>query len=156
MHNLGLRKVSPARQLLIQKVGFVNSRHFFQHRSHALVLMCVKALSKYIIFHIGIFYMIMLFLQGEGIIDKISVFKEVSDIVKQLDGWNRYEIPETTLTLNSTMALDVDSLKINVLINGPIQFDKSELKHRYTPLQNIRSGSKKFKMPNSKKQCFSK
>ena len=98
----------------------------------------------------------MLFLQGEGIIDKISVFKEVSDIVKQLDGWNRYEIPETTLTLNSTMALDVDSLKINVLINGPIQFDKSELKHRYTPLQNIWSGSKKFKMADSKKQCFSK
>ena len=28
-------KVSPARQLLIQQVGFVNSRHFFQHRSRA-------------------------------------------------------------------------------------------------------------------------
>ena len=28
-------EVSPAKQLLIQQVGFVNSRHFFQHRSHA-------------------------------------------------------------------------------------------------------------------------
>ena len=28
-------KVSPARQLLIQQVGFVNSRHFFQHQSRA-------------------------------------------------------------------------------------------------------------------------
>ena len=100
--------------------------------------------------------MIMLFLQGEGIIDKISVFKEVSDIVKQLDGWNRYEIPETTLTLNSTMALDVDSLKINVLINGPIQFDKSELKHRYTPFKIFGLGQKNSKWPTQKKQCFSK
>ena len=83
-----------------------------------------------LIFHIGIFYMIMLFLQGEGIIDKISVFEELKDIVRLIDGWSRHEIPETTLTLNSTMALDVDSLKINVLINGPIQFDKSELKHK--------------------------
>ena len=100
--------------------------------------MCVKALSKYmntsLIFHIGIFYMIMLFLQGEGIIDKISVFKELRDIVRLIDGYSSREIPETTLTLNSTMALHIDSLEINVLINGPIQFDKSELKHRYTPL----------------------
>ena len=35
LHDFGLRKVSPARQLLIQQVGFVNSRHFFQHRSRA-------------------------------------------------------------------------------------------------------------------------
>ena len=31
MHNFGL----PAKQMLIQQVGFVNSGHFFQHRSHA-------------------------------------------------------------------------------------------------------------------------
>ena len=72
--------------------------------------------------------MIMLFLQGEGIIETFSVFKELRDIVRLIDGWPGSDIPETTLTLNSTMALDVDSLKINVLINGPIQFDKSELK----------------------------
>ena len=72
--------------------------------------------------------MIMLFLQGEGIIDKISVFEELKDIVRLIDGRNRYDIPKTILTLNSKMALDVDSLKINVTINGPIQFDKSELK----------------------------
>ena len=30
-----VRKVSPAKQLLIQQVGFVNSRHFLQHRSRA-------------------------------------------------------------------------------------------------------------------------
>ena len=77
--------------------------------------------------------MIILSLQGEGIIDKISVFKELRDIVKVIDGWNRGNIPKTMLTLNSTMALDVDSLKINVLINGPIQFDKSELKN--TPIK---------------------
>ena len=35
MHDFGYRKVSPAKQLLIQQVGFVNSRHFFQHRSCA-------------------------------------------------------------------------------------------------------------------------
>ena len=69
--------------------------------------------------------MIMLFLQGEVIIDKGSVFEELSYIVT---GRSRYNIPKTMVTLNSTMALDVDSLKINVLINGPIHFDKSELK----------------------------
>ena len=67
----------------------------------------------------------MLFLQGEGIIDKVSVFEDLSNIVT---GRNRFIIPKTMVTLNSTMALDVDSLKINVLINGPIHFDKSELK----------------------------
>ena len=35
MHDFGFRKVSPAKQLLIQQVGFVNLRHFFKHRSHA-------------------------------------------------------------------------------------------------------------------------
>ena len=35
MHDFGFRKVSPAKQLWIQQVGFVNSRHFFQHRSCA-------------------------------------------------------------------------------------------------------------------------
>ena len=35
LHNFGLRKVSPAKQLLIQQVGFVNLKHFFQHRSCA-------------------------------------------------------------------------------------------------------------------------
>ena len=65
----------------------------------------------------------MPFLQGVGIINEMSIYKELYDIVT---GRNRYDIPKTMLTLNSTMALDVDSLKINVLINGPIQFDKSE------------------------------
>ena len=86
--------------------------------------------------------MIIVFLQGEGIIDKISVFEELKDIVRLIDGRNRYDIPKTILTLNSTMVLDVDSLKINVLINGPIQFDKRELcmaKHfliSFTSFQN--------------------
>ena len=35
MHNFGLCKVSPIKQLLLQQVGFVNLRHFFQHRSRA-------------------------------------------------------------------------------------------------------------------------
>ena len=35
LHNFGLRKVSPAKQLLIQQVGFVNPRHFFQPQSRA-------------------------------------------------------------------------------------------------------------------------
>ena len=35
MHDFGFRKVSPAKQLLIQQVGFVNLKHFFQHRSGA-------------------------------------------------------------------------------------------------------------------------
>ena len=35
MHDFSLRKVSPAKQLLIQQVGFVTSKHFFQHLSHA-------------------------------------------------------------------------------------------------------------------------
>ena len=35
MHDFRLRKVSPAKQLLIQHVGFVNSRHFLQHQSLA-------------------------------------------------------------------------------------------------------------------------
>ena len=33
MHDFSHRKVSPAKQLLIQHVGFMNSRHFFQYRS---------------------------------------------------------------------------------------------------------------------------
>ena len=33
--NQCLRKVSPAKQLLIQQVGFVNLGHFFQHQSCA-------------------------------------------------------------------------------------------------------------------------
>ena len=36
LHNFGITKVSPvAKQLLIQQVGFVYLRHFFQHRSRA-------------------------------------------------------------------------------------------------------------------------
>ena len=35
MHDFGFRKVTPAKQLLIQQVGFVNLRHFFQHQRHA-------------------------------------------------------------------------------------------------------------------------
>ena len=35
LHDFGLRKVSPATQLLIQQVGFVNLRYFSQHRSRA-------------------------------------------------------------------------------------------------------------------------
>ena len=35
LHNFGFRKVSPAKQLLIQQVGFVNLRRFFQNRSRA-------------------------------------------------------------------------------------------------------------------------
>ena len=33
VYNFGLRKLSPAKQLLIQQVGLVNSRHFYQHSS---------------------------------------------------------------------------------------------------------------------------
>ena len=34
-YNFGLRKASPAKQLLIQHVGFENLRHFFQNQSRA-------------------------------------------------------------------------------------------------------------------------
>ena len=52
-------------------------------------------------------------------------FEEIADIWQY--GYNG--ILQTILTLNSTIELNVDSLKMNILINGPIQFDKSELKH---------------------------
>ena len=56
-------------------------------------------------------------------------FKEISEIISGASPASYNGILQTILTLNSTMELNVDSLKMNILINGPIQFDKSELKH---------------------------
>ena len=54
-------------------------------------------------------------------------FKEIAEIINGRASYNG--ILQTILTLNSTLELNVDSLKMNILINGPTQFDKSELKH---------------------------
>ena len=65
LHDFGFRKVSPAKQLLIQQVGFVNLRHFFQHRSRAKhwfknlnilvqVLSWIFSVSKYKIDHVNV------------------------------------------------------------------------------------------------------
>ena len=54
-------------------------------------------------------------------------FKEIAEIINGQAPYNG--ILKTILTLNSILELNVDSLKMNILINGPIQFDKSELKH---------------------------
>ena len=54
-------------------------------------------------------------------------FKEIAEIINGRTPYNG--ILQTILTVNSILELNVDSLKMNILINGPLQFDKSELKH---------------------------
>ena len=54
-------------------------------------------------------------------------FKEIAKIIS---GWTPYnDILQTNLALNSIFELNVDSLKMNILINGQLKFDKSKLKH---------------------------
>ena len=53
-------------------------------------------------------------------------FKEIAELVN----WAPIKgILQTNLALNSILELNVDSLKMNILINGPTEFDKSKLKH---------------------------
>ena len=53
-------------------------------------------------------------------------FKEIAELVN----WAPIKgILQTNLALNSIFELNVDSLKMNILINGQLKFDKSKLKH---------------------------
>ena len=58
-------------------------------------------------------------MEGDG-------FKQIAELVN----WAPIKgILQTNLALNSILELNIDSLKMNILINGLTQFDRSKLKH---------------------------